>query len=189
MHGAEGAWHAFLKLNDSSSIAFVQMDANKKISPIPNVTHAGNAGGSTAGGTMQHVAFNVDTYEDLVAMRSRIRSRGVNVMGPLHHGMCDSIYFAGPEGLVLEVATSAEPINPHHWIDPEVVALAGINEAELARYKNPAAFVAPVEPLPNPPIDWSKPHMVYPRAVYETLMTMSDDEVTARFSETEPPVA
>lgn len=189
MHGVDGAWHAFLKLNDSSSVAFVQMDAIKAIEHVPQVTHAGNAGGATAGGTMQHVAFNVDTYEELLAMRSRIRSRGVNVMGPLHHGMCDSIYFAGPEGLVLEVATSAQPINPCNWIDPEVVALAGISDEELARYTKPASFSAPAEPLPNPAIDWSKPHMTYPKAVYEALMSMPDDEVTARFSESEPPVA
>ena len=100
---------------------------------IPGVTHAGNAGGPTASGVMQHVAFNVDTYDDLLAMRDRIRSRGINVMGPLHHGMCDSIYFAGLEGLTLEVATSTEPIDARHWIDPEVVALAGIDEADLQR--------------------------------------------------------
>lgn len=188
MHGVDGAWHGFLRMNDTCSVAFVQTDAVKSIDPVPNVTHAGNAGGSTAGGTMQHVAFNVDTYEDLIAMRSRIRSRGVNVMGPLHHGMCDSIYFAGPEGLVLEVATSSEPIDARKWIDPEVVALAGISDDELARYRRPARFEAPAEPLPNPPIDWSKPHLAYPKAAYEMLMTMPDDELTERFSESEPPV-
>ena len=188
MHGVDGAWHGFLRMNDTCSVAFVQMDANKSIEPIPNVTHAGNGGGASAGGTMQHLAFNVDTYEDLIAMRSRIRSRGVNVMGPVHHGMCDSIYFAGPEGLVLEVATSSEPIDARKWIDPEVVALAGISVDDLARYRSPAPFDAPAEPLPNPPIDWSKPHMAYPKAMYETLMRMPDDAVTARFSETEPPV-
>ncbi|MGA1363223.1 MAG: VOC family protein [Ilumatobacteraceae bacterium] len=188
MHGAEGAWHAFMKLNETCTVAFVQMDAIKHVEPVANVTHAGNAAGATAGGTMQHVALNVDTYEELLAMRSRIRSRGVNVMGPLHHGMCDSIYFAGPEGLVLEVATSSEPIDARRWIDPEVVALAGINDEELARYRSPARFDAPAEPLPNPPIDWSKPHLAYPKAVYEMMMSMPDDEVTERFSEAEPPV-
>ena len=189
MHGVEGAWHAFVRLNDSSSVAFVQTAAIKDIAAVPQVTHAGNAGGATAGGTMQHVAFNVDTYDELIAMRSRIRSRGINVMGPLHHGMCDSIYFAGPEGLVLEVATSAQPIDAHHWIDPEVVALAGINEEELRRYVSPARYEAPSDPLRNPPIDPSKPHLEYPAAVYEMLMTMPDDVVTERFSDSEPPVS
>lgn len=189
MHGVKGAWHGFLKLNDFSYVAFVQMDAIKDIAPIPKVTHAGNAGGTTAPGTMQHVAMQVDTYDDLLAIRDRIRSRGVNVMGPIHHGMCDSIYFAGPEGLSLEVATSATAIDPAHWIDPEVVALAGISPDELASYVSPAPFDRPAEPIANPPIDWSKPHMVYPKAVYEKLMSMPDDEIADSFSEPTPPVA
>lgn len=189
MHGVEGFWHGFLRLNDSSSIAFVQGPATPGISAVAGVSHAGNAGGYTAPGTMQHVSFNVDTYDDLLAMRDRIRSRGVNVMGPLRHGMCDSIYFAGPEGLVLEVATSAEPIDGNHWIDPEVVGLAGISADELARYRSPAAFDRPSSPLPNPPIDPSKPHLQYPREVYEALMSMPDDVMTEKMSESTPPVA
>ena len=70
-------------------------------------------------------------------------ARGVNVMGPIHHGMCDSIYFAGPEGLTLEVATSKDPIDGDHWIDPEVVALAGISAEELDRYRRPPPFERP----------------------------------------------
>ncbi|MEY4031138.1 MAG: hypothetical protein RL573_49 [Actinomycetota bacterium] len=189
MHGVKGFWHGFLRLNDSSSVAFVQGPRTPGIEPVPGVSHAGNAGGDTAPGTMQHVAFNVDTYDELLAMRDRIRSRGVNVMGPLHHGMCDSIYFAGPEGLVLEVATSAEPIDGNHWIDPEVVALAGISGEELARFRSPAAFDRPASPLPNPPIDPSKPHLQYPKEVYEALMSMPDDVLTERMSESTPPVA
>lgn len=189
MHGAKGAWHGFLELNPHSSIAFVQMDAIASIEPIPGVTHAGNGAGTTAGGAMQHVAFNVDTYDELLAMRDRIRSRGVNVMGPIHHGMCDSIYFAGPEGLTLEVATSTAAIDGDHWIDPEVVALAGIDADELARFRHPAAFTRPDAPVPNPPIDPAKPHMVYPPQVYAAMMSMPDDQLTARFSETTPPVA
>ncbi|MEY3588446.1 MAG: hypothetical protein RJA47_1042, partial [Actinomycetota bacterium] len=167
---------------------FVQGPDTPGISAVAGVSHAGNAGGYTAPGTMQHVSFNVDTHDDLLAMRDRIRSRGVNVMGPLRHGMCDSIYFAGPEGLVLEVATSAEPIDGNHWIDPEVVGLAGISADELARYRSPAAFDRPSSPLPNPPIDPAKPHLQYPREVYEALMSMPDDVLTERLSESTPPV-
>lgn len=188
MHGAEGAWHGFCKMSSSSYVAFVEFEAIRQLKPIPQVTHAGNGAGASVGGTMQHVALNVDTYDELLAMRDRIRSRGVNVMGPIHHGMCDSIYFAGPEGLTLEVAFSEQAISPRHWIDPEVVQLAGINEQELERFTNPAPFVRPTDPVPNPPIDWTKPHMVYPKSVYERLMSTPDDELTARLSETDPPV-
>lgn len=188
MHGVEGAWHGFMRLHDHSYLAFVQMDGIAAIPAELGVTHAGNGGGTSAGGTMQHVAFDVATRDELLALRDRLRDRGVHVLGPLEHGMCTSIYFAGPEQLSLEISTSAAPIDGDHWIDPEVVALAGISADELARYRAPAAFARRAEPVPQPPLDSPMPRMAYPDKLYARLMTMPDDEVTARLSETEPPV-
>ncbi len=189
MHGVPGAWHGFLKLNDRSSIAFVQTPEIAKLEPTLGVTHSGSPGGASAGGTMQHVAFNVDTFEQLLAMRDRIRSRGVSVIGPIHHGLCDSIYFAGPEDLSLEVATSERPIDGRAWIDPEVVALAGISAAELERFRKPAEFASQGGTVKQPPLDSDQPRMRgWPPGVYEHLAAMPDEEFTARMSETEPPV-
>jgi hypothetical protein len=137
---------------------------------------------------MQHLAFNVDSEQELLAMRDRIRDRGINVMGPLDHGMCKSIYFAGPEGLNLEISTSEQGIDERAWIDPEVAALAGISPADLERYTRPAAFDGRGGTVPQPPIDPSKPHMRYPPEVYERIMTMPDDVLTARLSQPDPPV-
>ena len=106
MHGVENTWHGFLRLNDESSIAFV---CNPDIENIPRVlgeSHAGNPGANCAGGAMQHLALKVSGQEELMAMRDRLRSKGVPVMGPLEHGMCCSIYFAGPENLALELSYS-----------------------------------------------------------------------------------
>ena len=131
MHGVPNTWHGFLRLNDESSIAFV---CNPKIGDIPRTlgaSHAGNPGANCAGGAMQHVALKVKNHEEMLAMRDRLRSKGVTVMGPLDHGMCASIYFAGPENLSLELSYSEEPINAAAWIDPEVVALAGIDAEGL----------------------------------------------------------
>lgn len=188
MHGVEGAWHGFLKLADHSYLAFVQIDGIADIPAELGVTHAGNGGGKCAGGTMQHVAFDVASKDELLAMRDRLRDRGVHVMGPLEHGMCSSIYFAGPEGLSLEISTSEDAIDGNHWIDPEVVALAGISPEELARYRSPRTYDRPAEAVPQPPLDSTMPQMAYPPKVYETLMTMSDADVTARLSISDPPV-
>jgi hypothetical protein len=100
---------------------------------------------------MQHVAFKVDTLEDLLALRDRIRSRGINVFGPLNHGLCQSIYFAGAEHLSREIATSAVPIHDRAWIDPGVVALCGIDPEELAAMRSPTQYRD--EPGVDPPID------------------------------------
>jgi len=75
MHGVEGAWHGFLKLNDTSSVAFVQTPEIGQIDRTLGVTHAGNAGRPVAGGAMQHVAVNVDSKAELLALRDRIRLR------------------------------------------------------------------------------------------------------------------
>jgi hypothetical protein len=109
-------------------------------------------------------------------------------MGPIDHGFCKSIYLAAPEGIMLEFSTSeGKPIDAEAWIDPQVVRLAGINPAELARYKNPPAFESRGGAVKNPPVDLSRPPMQFPPG-REKIYSMSDEEVTARLSETTSPV-
>ena len=188
MHGVPNTLHGFVRLNDSCYVAFVQGPANSDIEPVMGVSHAGSAAGPSAPGTMQHVAFNVASLDELLAIRDRIRDRGINVFGPLDHGMCHSIYFAGPEQLALEVATSERPIDERAWIDPEVVQLVGIDDELLERLKWPAAFASRGGAVQNPPVDWDKPQLAMPREALERLMAMPDTEVTARLSESVPPV-
>jgi len=188
MHGVEGAWHGFLKLNDTATIALVQSPEIEKLEPKLGHSHSGNAGAASAPGTMQHLALNVDTEAELLAMRDRIRSRGINVFGPIDHGLCQSIYFAGLENMTLEISTSDAPINADAWIDPEVVALAGISPEELARYKKPAAYASPNGPIPQPPRDDNRPHMVYPEERYAAMLAMSDAEYNRARSVPDPPV-
>jgi catechol 2,3-dioxygenase-like lactoylglutathione lyase family enzyme len=188
MHGVANTWHGFLRLNDESAIAFVQNAGVGKIPVELGVTHAGNPAANSARGTMQHLALRVKNDEELHAMRDRLRSKGVPVLGPLDHGMCKSIYFAGPENLSLELSFSTEPIDANAWIDPEVVALAGINDVELARYKRSSDYARPATPVPQPSAHAPGPHMTnYPPGAYEKLIGTPDDVVLAR-SENQPPV-
>jgi catechol 2,3-dioxygenase-like lactoylglutathione lyase family enzyme len=188
MHGVENTFHGFLRLNDESAIAFVQ---NPEIGKIPvrlGETHAGNAGANCARGAMQHVAFAVKNDEELHAMRDRLRSKGVPVMGPLDHGFCKSIYFAGPENLTLELSFSTEPINQEAWIDPEVVDLVGITAEELARFKQSSDFEDSAGGVTQPALNGPGPHMSnYPEGRYEMMLSRSDEEVLA-MSENQPPV-
>ena len=120
-------------------------------------------------------------------MRDRIRSRGIRVLGPIDHGMCKSIYFAGPENLMLELSTSAEPIDARQWIDPEVVALAGISAEELQRYVHPSREAGKGGAVPQPPYDPTKPNATMPEHMH-ALLSWPDEQVTATLSQTEPPV-
>ena len=187
MHGVKGCWHGFMKLNDHCSLAFVFHPKNENAETKIGVTHAGNGAGASSPGTMQHIGFNVDTEEELLAMRDRIRSRGVNIIGPIDHGMCKSMYFAGPENLVLEIATSEKAINPKEWIDPEVVALAGISKEELKSYISPAKYDGNTG-LKQPPYDPAKPHLAYPEKIYQGMLMTPDEVIAEKGSYTEPPV-
>ena len=188
MHGVPGAIHAFLEASPRCLISFVQLPTMADIEIEFGKTHAGNGALPSAPGTLQHLALAVDDHDELLALRDRIRSRGVNVLGPIDHGMCRSIYFAGPEGLTLEIATSSEAVDPTRWIDPEAARAAGLDESALARLRNPEDFVRPAAPIPQPAFDPRKPHMRYPPQIYEQLLEMTDEQVSAAVSYSEPPV-
>lgn len=187
MHGVEGTFHGFVELSPESYVAFVQHPENAEEIQI-GVSHAGNPGAPVTRGATQHIALHVDSLDDVLAMRDRIRSRGVQVVGPIDHGFIQSIYFAGPEGLSLEVASGSN-IDERQWIDPEVQGLCNISAEELEYLKAPAPFTRPGDPVPQPASDPSKPAMWYPEGVYELVVGMSDEDVWERMSETTPPVA
>jgi catechol 2,3-dioxygenase-like lactoylglutathione lyase family enzyme len=69
MHGVPGGVHAFLHMDDHSYFSVVQLPAVKDIPIQLGVTHAGTGAGPSAPGTMQHLAFRVDTLDDLLAIR------------------------------------------------------------------------------------------------------------------------
>ncbi len=187
MHGVENTFHGFVELAEDSYVAFVQHPENQP-EPVWGVSHAGNPGSPVAAGAMQHVALHVDTLDELLSLRDRIRARGIQVWGPLDHGFIQSMYFAGPEGLALEVATGAA-IDAEAWIDPEVRDLCGITADEVEALKRPTPYERPAAPVAQPAFDEAKPSMHYPRKVLDAMMGMSDQDTWDRLSETTPPVA
>ncbi len=186
MHGVENTFHGFVELSGDSYIAFVQHPDNSSDIQY-GVTHAGNPGAPVTGGATQHIAMHVDSLDEVLAMRDRIRSHGVHVMGPIDHGMIKSVYFAGPEGLSLEVCCGTD-IDEKQWIDPEVQGLCGISADELNKLAHPAPLAVGNEPVAQPLLDSPGPKMHYPEAMYAALMTMSDADIWHRVSETTPPV-
>ncbi len=189
MHNVDGYFHAFMELNANSSVAFVFAPAVKDIPVEFGVSHAGNPVQPCAPGAMQHIAFSVTTDDELLEMRDRIRSRGVRVLGPLDHGFCKSIYFGGPEDMVLEVSTSAAAINAEAWIDPEVVALNNISTEELEAYKNPAPYRNTAgTPVAQPPAGTGKPEYTQMDPAFAAAFDLPDEVVTREMSENTPPV-
>tara|TARA_R110001606_G_scaffold25559_2_gene83028 strand:+ start:1956 stop:2657 length:702 start_codon:yes stop_codon:yes gene_type:complete len=187
MHGVPGGLHAFLRMNDHSFFSIVQLPDVDKIPVTLGVTHSGNGALPSAAGTMQHLAFRADDEEGLLGMRDRLRSHGINVIGPLDHGFCKSIYFAGPDQMTLEVAAPATPVDPKQWIDPTVLEKAGISAAEAESYKAPAPYEGKGNE-PQPPYDPAKPHMVYPPEMYQQMLKTPDDVIANAAKFPGPPV-
>jgi catechol 2,3-dioxygenase-like lactoylglutathione lyase family enzyme len=53
---------------------------------------------------VQHIAFKVPDVASLLAAKARAEARGLEVIGPVHHGIFKSIYFFDPNGHRLELA-------------------------------------------------------------------------------------
>ena len=188
MHGVPGGIHAFLRLADGCYFSLVQLPDTAGIARTLGVTHAGTGAGNSAGGTMQHLAFHVADEARLLAMRDRIRHKGVNVIGPLDHGMCKSIYFAGPEQLTLEVACPGMAVTPDRWIDPAVLARVGISADEVAAFVAPDGYDGAGGAVPQPPFDPARPHMAYPEEQYRMMLSLPDEALAAMARHNEPPV-
>lgn len=89
--------HFFFELGDGSYIAFFDLGTNEKPQPSPNTP-----------AWVQHFAMETDSVESVVAMHARLKSLGVEVVGPVDHGFVRSIYFFDPNGLRLEIAARTE---------------------------------------------------------------------------------
>jgi catechol 2,3-dioxygenase-like lactoylglutathione lyase family enzyme len=182
MHGATKTFHGFVRFSDTCSFAFVQSPQTVSSNDEPGHAAADQPG------AMQHVALNVDSEAELLAIRDRVRSTGHWIMGPIDHGFCKSIYMAAPEGIMLEFCTSdGRSIDEEAWIDPEVMRLAGITAEELEAFKHPKPFVSQGGRVAQPPLDTSKPVLKRPPGG-KAAFSMSDQEVLEKLSETTPPV-
>jgi len=55
---------------------------------------------------VQHIALEVEDVDALVAAKADLQEKGVDVLGPVNHGVFKSIYFFDPSGHRLELAAN-----------------------------------------------------------------------------------
>lgn len=55
---------------------------------------------------VQHIAFEIGSFDELMEYKSRLEAAGLDVLGPTNHGIFDSIYFFDPNGHRLELAAN-----------------------------------------------------------------------------------
>ena len=73
-------------MQDDSCIAFFDLADGQEYTPDPNTPLWVN-----------HFAFEVNSYEDVLSMQARLKSNGIKVIGPTDHGFIRSIYFFDPK--------------------------------------------------------------------------------------------
>lgn len=173
MHGVKGASHAFLRMADDSLFSLVYLPEVAQIPTTIGVTHAGRSELPVAPGALQHIAFRVPDEAALHALRDRVRSHGVPVIGPIDHGFCKSLYFAGPETMTLEISTFTTPVEPSVWVDHKLLASLGVSDEEAAAMLAPPPYAGPAG-VPQPAYDPAKPHLAYSKERYEKILATPD---------------
>ncbi len=120
--------HVFLEMADGGSVAFFELPESDEMTADPNTPD-----------WVQHLALKVDNFEALMSYKERLEQGGQEVLGPIDHSFCKSIYFHDPSGhrleltadteddeLRAELLSSAHSILEHwdeHRVAPEVDAL------------------------------------------------------------------
>jgi catechol 2,3-dioxygenase-like lactoylglutathione lyase family enzyme len=96
--------HVFLKIDDNASLAFFE---------LPNAPEMGADPATPA--WVQHIALRVDSHEALERVKTLLLADGHEVLGPVSHGIFESIYFFDPNGHRLELAVDTPLL--HEGVD------------------------------------------------------------------------
>jgi glyoxylase I family protein len=73
---------------------------------------------------VQHIAFEVEDLEALEKSKEHILAQGLEVLGPVNHGIFQSIYFFDPNGHRIELAAhtgTAEQMKQLHEVAPAML--------------------------------------------------------------------
>jgi glyoxylase I family protein len=87
--------HIFLDAGMGNVLAFFE---------LPNSPEMGRDPQTPA--WVQHIAFEVEDLEALDKAKAHIEGEGLDVLGPVNHGIFKSIYFFDPNGHRLELAAN-----------------------------------------------------------------------------------
>ena len=85
--------HVFLEAGAGNVLAFFELPQQPAMGRDANTPE-----------WVQHLAFRVPDMAALLAAKAHIEAEGVDVLGPTHHGVFQSIYFFDPNGHRLELA-------------------------------------------------------------------------------------
>ncbi len=96
--------HLFFRMADGSTLAFFESPC---MGPPSAPSHP-------AYDVFNHTALAAASTAEVDAWAQRLRESGVEVLGPVDHGVIYSIYFHDPNGLRLEITTTTDPSFDDH---------------------------------------------------------------------------
>lgn len=105
--------HFFFELGKGNYLAFFYFFGLPEEEPPGDLMHRS-----------RHLAFHVDTEEEMLAWRERIKSHGVRVTHPMQHELLESIYFDDPNGIQLEITRPLRPFGDVDARDAELTLMA-----------------------------------------------------------------
>ena len=73
---------------------------------------------------VQHIAFELESYAELLAAKAKVEAEGLEVIGPTDHGIFQSIYFRDPNGHRIELAANTctdEEMRKLHEVAPAML--------------------------------------------------------------------
>jgi catechol 2,3-dioxygenase-like lactoylglutathione lyase family enzyme len=85
--------HVFLDAGGGNVLAFFELPTKPDMGRDENTP-----------AWVQHIAFEVGSYEALLEGKERAEAAGLDVVGPTNHGIFQSIYFFDPNGHRVELA-------------------------------------------------------------------------------------
>ena len=84
--------HIFLDAGNGNILAFFELPTKPKMGKDPNTPV-----------WVQHMAFELEDREALLAAKQELEDKGLDVVGVTNHGIIHSIYFFDPNGHRLEL--------------------------------------------------------------------------------------
>ena len=98
--------HIFLDAGNDNILAFFELPTRPDMGKDPNTPE-----------WVQHIAFQVDDLETLLAAKACLEADAIEVIGPVDHTIFKSIYFFDPSGHRLELATNTGTAEQHDRLD------------------------------------------------------------------------
>jgi catechol 2,3-dioxygenase-like lactoylglutathione lyase family enzyme len=89
--------HVFLDAGMGNVLAFFELPTREPMDRDHNTPE-----------WVQHIAFEVEDMDALVEAKKHVESEGLDVIGPVNHGIFQSIYFFDPNGHRLELVANTQ---------------------------------------------------------------------------------